>query len=183
MSGGERARVGRASLSYVLSCLYRLYTRFPTTAAESIVFMASDDFTQTLVELGSLLENLPSVLPLAKASDESRYSIFLPNRWVLDKDLMEKIEDEVGVMNEQFKQVFGWKTRSTGDGIISIEERGPAICGVVDILRCFHDKYPGNGVVIKWGTDVLEGARKVYETHGVDVPSVRHFSYKSQCYS
>lgn len=45
----------------------------------------------------------------------------------IDRGLLERIEhteDEVGAINETFKRIFGWKTRTTGDGILEIKERG-----------------------------------------------------------
>lgn len=64
MGGAEQVRVG-ASLLIVRPLLDsdRTHTAsqlFPTTAAESIVFTASDDFTKT-----SWGKSLPSILPLA----------------------------------------------------------------------------------------------------------------------
>ncbi|ETW77137.1 hypothetical protein HETIRDRAFT_326740 [Heterobasidion irregulare TC 32-1] len=85
---------------------------------------------------------------------------------------MEKIEDEVGVFSKQFKLVFSWQTRSTGDGIILIVEHGQAICAVVDVLWEYHDRYPSNEVIMKWGRDVLRGVRQIYAKKGLDYPLV-----------
>ena len=129
-------------------------------------------FITVLAELRHLLSSLPpeSKLPWVDKGKHSHYAIFLD--FALDPELMEKIEDEVGVFSEQFKSVFGWQTRSQGEGLVPIEERGPAICAVVDVLREFHKRYPDNEVIMKWGRDVLKGVRSVYMKNGLDIPSV-----------
>ena len=75
-------------------------------------------FETVLAELHHLLLGIPpeSNLPFVENSQDSHYACFL--NFSLDPDLMEKIEDEVGIFSEQFKSVFGWQTWSTGDGII-----------------------------------------------------------------
>ncbi|KAK0479736.1 hypothetical protein IW261DRAFT_1478913 [Armillaria novae-zelandiae] len=42
----------------------------------------------------------------------------------IDQAILECTEDEVGAINESFKAIFSWRTRTTGDGILDIEERG-----------------------------------------------------------
>ena len=41
----------------------------------------------------------------------------------LDPDIMEKTGDEVATLGEQLESVFGWKTRTSDDGVIPIVER------------------------------------------------------------
>ncbi|KAI0309433.1 hypothetical protein OF83DRAFT_1179629 [Amylostereum chailletii] len=126
--------------------------------------------TSLLEELRTLLDNLPSQLPLQDGI-QSKYGRFL--NFDLDPDLMEKIEDEVGVVSEQFKAVFGWQTRTAGDGVIKLVERGRALSTVVDVLSLYLDRNPGNAVLTKWAEDIAEGARKAYQDHAVPIPTIR----------
>ena len=84
------------------------------------------NFAAYLARLRSLLNsrNLPVTLPLRNNATESIYCTFL--HFTIDPDILEKTGDEVGAFSEQLKAIFGWKTRSTGDGIIPIKERGAA---------------------------------------------------------
>ncbi|TFY64064.1 hypothetical protein EVG20_g6072 [Dentipellis fragilis] len=127
--------------------------------------MAASD--QTLLhELRELLNHLPDELPLPNGN--SRYQAFLS--FGLDTDLMDKIGDEVGVVSDQFKGVFGWKTHTTGDGIRAIEECSKPICAVVDVLARFLKVHPGDAVLRKWALDIADGARKQYRIYGKAVP-------------
>jgi len=85
------------------------------------------EFQDVPVYLRTLLQNLPPALP-AGTSLASKYLIFLS--FTLDDELQECTGSEIGALNEQFKQIFGWKTRTTGSGILLVEERGPPICAV-----------------------------------------------------
>lgn len=69
------------------------------------------DFSVIRIELDCLLRHLPSQLPLPTSLNASKYACF--SNFSLDKD---EVTDygEVGALNEQFKRVFGWKTRTTG---------------------------------------------------------------------
>jgi hypothetical protein len=127
------------------------------------------NFAAYLARLHSLLDpgNLPVNLPLCNESTESVYGNFL--HFAIDPDLLEKTGDEVGAFNEQLKAIFGWKTRTTGDGIIPIKERGRALSAAVDVLSRFHKKHPNNAVIQKWGFDIGQGVEKVYKIHGCEV--------------
>ena len=76
------------------------------------------NFSAYLARLRSLLDpgNLPVALPLHDEATKSIYGMFL--HFTLDPETLEKTGDEVGTFSEQMKAIFGWKTRSTGDGII-----------------------------------------------------------------
>ena len=134
------------------------------------------NFPVYLARLRSLLNpgNLPVSLPLHNKATESIYGAFL--HFTIDPDILEKTGDEVGVFSEQLKGIFGWKTRSTGDGIIPIKERGRALSTAVDVLSRFHDKHPNNAVIEKWGFDIGKGVEKVYQIHEHEV---RQFTYHS----
>ena len=65
-----------------------------------------------MVHLESLLNNLPDAIPIG-----DKYSAFLA--FVLDPELVDKTGHEIGALSEQFKRIFGWQARTTGDGILS----------------------------------------------------------------
>jgi hypothetical protein len=67
--------------------------------------------------------------------------------FVLDPDILEKTGDEIATLGEQLEQVFGWRSCTTGDGIIPIIERGDALCALHPLLETFYIKYPGNNVL------------------------------------
>ncbi|TRM58371.1 ribonuclease H-like domain-containing protein [Schizophyllum amplum] len=128
------------------------------------------DFEDTVHQLALLIDHLPPSLPCYDGAD-SHYATFLD--FSLDPDLLDKTGDEVGAINEQLKRVFGWKSRTSGDGIIPILERGKALRGVTDVLRHWYGKHPGNQVLAKWAHDICEGVKKVYHTEGHMLPSLQ----------
>ena len=134
------------------------------------------NFAAYLARLRCLLDpgNLPASLPLHDEASESIYGAFL--NFTIDPKILEKTGDDVGAFSEQLKAVFGQTTLPTDDGIISIKERGRALSAVVDVLSQFHEKYPNNAVVQKWGFDIGKGVEKIYQTHGHEV---RDFTYHS----
>ena len=146
----------------------------PIPPARTMSTKSNDvSFETVLTEPHYLLLGIPPEpnLPFMENSQDSHYACFL--NFSLESDLMEKIKDGVGVFSEQFKSVFGWQTRLTGDGIILIVEHGLAICAVVDVLQKYHDQYPSNEVIMKWGRDVLRGVRQIYTKKGLDYPLVQ----------
>ncbi|KAG2737955.1 hypothetical protein P692DRAFT_201858164 [Suillus brevipes Sb2] len=44
-------------------------------------------------------------------------------------EFRDRTGSEIGALNEQFKQIFGWKTRTTGSGIIKLTWLNSAIRG------------------------------------------------------
>ncbi|KAI0683439.1 hypothetical protein BC835DRAFT_1311037 [Cytidiella melzeri] len=129
----------------------------------------TEDFVYFLDHLRLLLDpkNLPQQLPLVNKIN-SKYAVFI--NFQVDAELLAHTEDEVGTVSEQFKRVFGWQTRSSGDGILKLEERGEALSAVVDVLAHFHEKYPSNAVLMKWGYDVGMAAEQLYATYGLQMP-------------
>ncbi|KAG1908395.1 uncharacterized protein F5891DRAFT_973815 [Suillus fuscotomentosus] len=107
-------------------------------------------------------------LPLADNYYDSQYPSFL--QFSLDPDILEKTGDEVVTLGEQLESVFGWKARTSGDGVIPILERGKAICALHGILMLYYEKYPTNNVLKKWIHDITAGAEKVYKMYGVPTP-------------
>ena len=135
-----------------------------------VEFLSHDDFrSQILDRLKLLLDNLPRQLPLRTGPDwaDSKFSQFLFFR--IDPDLLEKTGCEVSALSEQLKGIFGWKTRTTGDGIVPIEERGEAVCAMHMVFAEFWERHPENNVLRKWIFDTLKGAEKTYHIHNVAV--------------
>ena len=119
----------------------------------------------SLSELRSLLSNLPTSLKLPSASN----TVYPFVGFKLDPELLERTGDEVGALNEQLKGAFGWKSRTTGNGIIPILERGKYICAVADVLEKYMGQNPANAILEKWVADISEGAKKVYREAGLEV--------------
>ncbi|KAJ7608836.1 ribonuclease H-like domain-containing protein [Mycena polygramma] len=130
-----------------------------------------DDESQKALDLlGLLLLNLPSALPV-KNQDDSAFAAFSAIPFCLDKKYLALTEDEPATISEMLKRCFGWDKRSTGDGIVDIAERGPAICAVHRVLGDFCAQYPGNSVLRKWVLDIVAGAEKVYKQYDVQMAS------------
>lgn len=111
-------------------------------SAESLT---PNGFMCLLQHLREIIHDLPRELPLGNP-ETSTYSCFLSSQ--LDGDLLKQIGSEVGALNEQFKQVFGWKARTTGDQILSIEEQGEPILAAVDVLEEFHIGFPEDDIIV-----------------------------------
>ena len=58
---------------------------------------------------------------------------------------------------EHLKKVFGWNAQTTGDGIVSITERGNGVCTMHKVLTDFWERHPENSVLRKWIFNVLKG--------------------------
>ncbi|KAG1800735.1 uncharacterized protein HD556DRAFT_1438734 [Suillus plorans] len=124
-------------------------------------------FQGILEYLRILLQNLPTALPVGSAFT-SKYLAFLT--FMIDTELLDRTGSEIGALNEQFKQIFGWQTRTTGSGIVAIEERGEPICTVVDVLEDFHVRYPTDNVIKKWAVDIGIEVQEVYSQHNIELP-------------
>ncbi|KAJ3717409.1 hypothetical protein C8R42DRAFT_724312 [Lentinula raphanica] len=128
---------------------------------------------QKLHWLCLLLDSLPKALPSPQRGELPKhpFGTFRP-----DAAFLEQTEDEVGVINESFKAIFGWRTRTTGDGIIDIKERGKnSIGAVADLLKGYLKKYKDssgapNAILVKWVEDISKGCEKVIKQHGESVP-------------
>ena len=104
--------------------------------------MTSAEFRRLILDrLKLLLDNLPWQLP-TKSGADSAFAPFL--FFGINPDLLEKTGCEVSALSEQLKGVFGWKARTTGDGIIPIEERGPAVCELHKVFSEFRERHPQN---------------------------------------
>ncbi|THU80340.1 hypothetical protein K435DRAFT_874480 [Dendrothele bispora CBS 962.96] len=94
------------------------------------------------------------------------------------KHLPKKDIGEVGAINETFKRFFGWQARTTGDGILSITERGENDIGAVadlleEYLKVYEDS-DGNpdAVLVKWVEDIVDGCQKAIENAGEVLPDI-----------
>ncbi len=146
----------------------------PLTARMSnnlgVELLSQNDFRLIILDrLKLLLDNLPEQLPV-KSTVDSAFSIFLD--FSLDPDLLEKTGCEVSALSEMLKGVFGWEARTTGDGIVSIEERGPAISALHKVLLGFWSRHPENNVLRKWIYDVLQGIEKAYTVYNIPVRNI-----------
>jgi len=47
-----------------------------------------------------------------------------------DDELVDLTGSKAGALNVHLERVFGYAARSTGDGILPILERGPAVCAM-----------------------------------------------------
>jgi hypothetical protein len=124
--------------------------------------MASPDesaTTRQLRELRRLLARLPSSLP-EPGPEATQYPFvgFQP-----DLEFLERTESELGAVNESLKAAFGWKSRSSGDKIIPIVERGKHICAVADVLERYLAAHPGDAVLMKWVADLSDAARNAIQ--------------------
>ncbi|KAJ3919319.1 ribonuclease H-like domain-containing protein [Lentinula edodes] len=76
------------------------------------------------------------------------------------------------------KVIFGWKTRTTGDGIITISERGKnGIGAVADLLENYLKKHRDsagqpNAVLVKWVEDISKGCEKAIKSYGGELPDI-----------
>ena len=122
---------------------------------------SKEEIMHTLNHLHGLLINLPKGLPTG-----FKYDMF--KSFSLDPDLLDKTGDEVAAMHEQLKSVFGWSTRTTGDGILNISKWGTGIQAIQPILAEFFAKYLENAVTVlfsNWSLWCPTGTGKPYPHH------------------
>ncbi|KAJ7671145.1 hypothetical protein B0H17DRAFT_1141586 [Mycena rosella] len=139
----------------------------PYPPAETI---SDEEFRGALEMLNPLLAHLPAALP-RKEGNDSAFIEFSASPFCLDKGYLARTESEVATISEMLKRVFGWKTRTTGDGIVEITEAGAGICSLYPVFREFCRKYPGNNVIRKWVLDIIAGVEKVYKKWDAEVGS------------
>lgn len=106
-----------------------LAATMPFPAAETI---SANAFPTVLDRVEHLLANLPGFLIECDPAI-SKYRSF--HNFAVDPDLLEDTGDEVATFGEQLERIFGWKARTSGDGVLPIEERGSSICAIVPIFR------------------------------------------------
>jgi len=134
---------------------------FPTISMEEAIQKAQSSRQQRIDQLSHLLEHLPQALP---SPEPSPYP-FAP--YSVDVDFLERYGDESSALNATLEHTFGFKSRTTGDGVVPIIERGAGICGVADVLEDHLVRDPRNMILDKWIKDITAGTKKVYAVHQV----------------
>ena len=109
---------------------------------------------EILLELDSLLQKLPSSLPMPEKG-QSRYLKLLsfhplPSDWLADIGV-------VGTVNRQLEVIFG--TRAFG---FKLQERGATLESVIPILQHYLEQFPGDVILQKWLVDLYQAASDVY---------------------
>ena len=160
--------------------LYRLLTTSPCgmTDYPAPETLSHQDLGPILAKLQLLLENLPNQLPSKPVNgpDASRYASLVG--FQPDDELLEMTGSRAGALNMHLEHIFGHAARSTGDGVLSILERGPPICAIHDVLKDYCTEFPNDNMLKKWVVDIAKGAEKVYNTHQVTVSRIFEFINK-----
>lgn len=146
-------------------------TSLPTCDVPALTMEPPSEFATCLSQLQCLIDHLPGSLPHREVED-SCYSSFKTH--AVSTELIERTGDEASALNEHMKGVFGWKTRTSGDGVLTITERGPGLRNVVGFLEHFYKKYPDDAVLQKWGRDIWTGAVKVYTANEIPVRAPKY---------
>ncbi|RXW20375.1 hypothetical protein EST38_g5489 [Candolleomyces aberdarensis] len=137
------------------------------------------EISEIMDKMKLLISRLPHDLP-EEPIELSKYAEFIDFK--LDEELLEKTGDKGSALSEHLKRVFGWASRSTGDGIIPITERGRPLIAIQDVLKTYLAQNPGNSVIVKWVGDIIIGLEKVYKDFGVDIPNPSDFATpRSKC--
>jgi hypothetical protein len=124
-----------------------------------------EEVRAVLAALETQLQNLPHSLPLVH-SDKSAFTEFTRRPFPLDPQKLEHTGCEVATLGEHLELAFGWKSRTSGDGILKISERGEAIAAVHSVLDEFFTKYPENNTLKKWIIDVARGVQATAQGDG-----------------
>ncbi|KAF9549383.1 hypothetical protein CPC08DRAFT_729358 [Agrocybe pediades] len=142
-----------------------------TTAYPPPQSIPQEEMLLYLSKLCLPLQHLPSALPEKPLSgpDSSIYAIF-PN-YQPNPEAVEMTGTPGGVLNMFLEHFFGFRARITGDGILPIVERGPAVCAIHDVLLKHYTEAPDDNVLKKWIIDLLQGAGKAYITHEAPLPT------------
>ena len=135
----------------------------PYPSAETL---SDDEFKEVLAHLNTLLRTLPAQLPF-KTLSESQFAQF--QNFEPDPEMLEKTGCEVAALGEELEHVFGWKARSSGDGMLPIKERGPGICSLHQAFSKLYINHPDNNVLKKWVVDVANAAESAFFDHNTPV--------------
>jgi hypothetical protein len=129
-----------------------------------------NDAASKLRYLRTYLDALPKSLPSPQRGELPKFPF---RTFRLDAE-QEQECGTIGAVNEGFKRIFGWKTRTTGDGILEITERGPNIGAVADVLEKYIKENPASdggpdAVLMKWVEDITNGCIKAIRDAGNEV--------------
>jgi hypothetical protein len=109
--------------------------------------------------LRALLERLPHSLPEWNGPD---FRVFQADP--------EKAVDYgiIGAINRDLEVTFGYASRSTGDGIIKLQGRGPALIAIADVLIQYSQEVPEEAAILdKWTEDLILAASNALATANV----------------
>lgn len=97
--------------------------------------------------LRALLKRLPHTFPEWKGQDFRKFEV----------DPAAQDPGPAGVLSSKLENSFGFQSRSTGDGIIKLKGRGPALSAVVDLLsKCTLMEPKEAAILDKWTEDLIE---------------------------
>ncbi|KAJ3926899.1 MAG: hypothetical protein NXY57DRAFT_1042865 [Lentinula lateritia] len=96
---------------------------------------------EKLERLESFIRNLPNTLPV-QPIEQSKYAMLM--NLTLPAELVED-KGEPGAFSHLMKDIFGWRA-DTSDGIITIEERGPALLGLGQWYKVHSPRIAGEPV-------------------------------------
>lgn len=111
-----------------------------------------------LEQLRLYLQKLPNVLPVPTTP---KYDLrgFAPDpEWVGDIG-------EEGAVNRELEVIFG----SRFHGPLTLDERGPGIEAMSDVLERYLQKYPESVLLGKWVADTTLAAVNAYKQHNAPV--------------
>lgn len=136
--------------------------------------MSTSSVSERLQELRHILEHLPTSLPESPAS--SQFQAFVA--FAVDPDDVEWIGSVDGAVNRALEVAFGAEARSKG--VLPIEERGPAICGLVDALEVYQRacaRPESDALLVKWIDDIRAGAERAYKLANEEVSTLNSRRY------
>lgn len=114
--------------------------------------------------LKELLLNLPTSLPCPPPELSDFYDLV---DFTLDPNVLERVGgDEVKAVAETLS------VRFIADQEFLLEERGPAVCAVVDIFLKYFEKYPGNRILGNWVRRIISGVESIYDEKKEPVSSI-----------
>lgn len=130
----------------------------------------NNEFANVVQTLLLYTAKLPSNLP-AKDLDTSQFAVFARD---LEKDKqflkhLATTECSIAALSRMLKDVFGWETRSQGDGCLRITERGPGIEAMSNVLVAAHRCAEKDMVIRKWIVDIANAMECVFEQAGHQV--------------
>ncbi|KAH7904147.1 hypothetical protein BJ138DRAFT_976740, partial [Hygrophoropsis aurantiaca] len=104
-----------------------------------------------LTVLRTLLSELPDTLPLGDTFYQFR-------GYVPDPEKVEMYGSREAAFNQTLEVTFAPKGRSDGLCPFLLQERGPGLVAVVDILQDILNEFPESVLLHKWITDLQKAA-------------------------
>jgi len=115
--------------------------------------------SEKLQDLKVLLEHLPDTCYTATTPSLSHFSQFFPGEtFEPHEDILDLCNgDVVEAVSQELSEVF------IEDGNLVLEERGPAVSAIADVLSVYLKKYPEHLILIEWVDRISGLAKKVIE--------------------